>query len=334
MSCQKRSSRASRSSVRPITTSRATDHCGARDEADPQRRQPRRQERHFDHARVPKAHDPRGLLEDLLSGERDRSGNVEPRARRRAAGRALAPARSTTSSIATGCVRDFSQRGRTMNGKRAARSRTMSQLRLPCPTIMLARSSTVLTEPARSASPTSSRLRRCSEPAPARGDAAEIDDALDAGGGGRLGEGRGRRDLAPVVVRALADPVHEIERGLAPVERASARGRIPHVALHPVERGLALLWPAPRLASGTARATPRERGAGLTAPPTKPVAPVRRSERSTMGELASRARAPLRSALTRPSKADRAQRDGRPRHLFHAHQERQPYPTIWTVGTC
>ncbi len=67
---------------------------------------------------------------------------------------------STTSSIATGCVRDFSHRGRTMNGSRAARSRTISQLRLPRPTIMLARSSMVFTEPARSASPTSSRLRR------------------------------------------------------------------------------------------------------------------------------------------------------------------------------
>ena len=74
---------------------------------------------------------------------------------------------TTTSSIAIGCVRDFSHRGRTMAGKRAARSRTMSQLRLPCPTIMLARSSMVRTSPARSASPTSSRLRRCSEAVPA-----------------------------------------------------------------------------------------------------------------------------------------------------------------------
>jgi hypothetical protein len=71
---------------------------------------------------------------------------------------------STTSSMATGSVRDSSQRGNTMNGRRAARSRTMSQLKLPRPTIMLARSSTVVTLPARSASPTSRRLRRCSEP--------------------------------------------------------------------------------------------------------------------------------------------------------------------------
>ena len=73
----------------------------------------------------------------------------------------------TTSSIAIGCVRDFSHRGRTITGRRAARSRTISQLRLPKPTIMLARSSMAVTGPARSASPTASRLRRCSEPAPA-----------------------------------------------------------------------------------------------------------------------------------------------------------------------
>ena len=66
----------------------------------------------------------------------------------------------TTSSIATGCVRDFNHLGKTITGKRAARSRTMSQLQLPGPTIMLARSSMVLTGPDRSASPTSSRLRR------------------------------------------------------------------------------------------------------------------------------------------------------------------------------
>jgi hypothetical protein len=35
------------------------------------------------------------------------------------------------SSIAIGCVRDFSQRGSTISGRRAARSRTMSQLKLP-----------------------------------------------------------------------------------------------------------------------------------------------------------------------------------------------------------
>jgi hypothetical protein len=72
---------------------------------------------------------------------------------------------TTTSSIAIGCVRDFSQRGNTITGRRAARSRTISQLRLPYPTIMLARSSMVSTAPARSASPTASRLRRCSEAA-------------------------------------------------------------------------------------------------------------------------------------------------------------------------
>ena len=70
---------------------------------------------------------------------------------------------ATTSSMATGSVRDVSHRGSTMTGRRAARSRTMSQLRLPWPTIMLARSSTAGTAPARSTAPTSRRLRRCSD---------------------------------------------------------------------------------------------------------------------------------------------------------------------------
>ena len=202
----------------------------------------------------------------------------------------------TTSSIATGCVRDFSQRGRTITGRRAARSRTMSQLRLPWPTIMLARSSTVLTGPARSASPTSSRLRRCSEPRARRRDAAEVDDALDAGAGGRLREGRGGRDLAPVVVGALADPVHQVERRLAAVERARARGRIPHVALHPVEPGLALAR-ARRVAVRQRTRHPSRASAGLTAPPTKPVAPVRSSERSLL--LAIPASSPSGDVVTR-----------------------------------
>ncbi len=77
-------------------------------------------------------------------------------------------------------------------------------------------------------------------------------------GGRRLGERRGGHDLLPVVVRAFADPVHEIERRLATVERRGTRGRIPHVTLDPVEPGLARRR-APRLASSTARATPARR---------------------------------------------------------------------------
>ena len=43
--------------------------------------------------------------------------------------------------------------------------------------------------------------------------------------------------LAPVIVGAFADSVHEVERRAAAVERARARGWIPDVALDPVEPG-------------------------------------------------------------------------------------------------
>ena len=56
---------------------------------------------------------------------------------------------STTSSSATGQVRELSHLGRTMNGKRTAKSRTICQDALPKPITIEARSSSARTRPAR-----------------------------------------------------------------------------------------------------------------------------------------------------------------------------------------
>jgi hypothetical protein len=69
-----------------------------------------------------------------------------------------------------------------------------------------------------------------------------------------------------MVVGALANRVDEVERCLAPVERASTRGRVRHVALHPIEGGLAF---------------PRTRGVSSQAPYPPPLARERRSDRTT-----------------------------------------------------
>jgi hypothetical protein len=74
---------------------------------------------------------------------------------------------ATTSSRAIGSVRLPSQRGSTIAGSRAARSRRMRQLALPAPTITLARSSSVGTAPARRMRPVSRRLARCGDDPPA-----------------------------------------------------------------------------------------------------------------------------------------------------------------------
>src|SRR4051794_34286099 len=46
-----------------------------------------------------------------------------------------------------------------------------------------------------------------------------------------------------MIVRALTDPMHEIERCLAALERACTRRRIRDVSLHPVHCRLALSCP-------------------------------------------------------------------------------------------
>ncbi len=73
---------ARRSSVRPTTTSRATDHWARVTKRTHSDDRCGDSSGHFDHARVLEPHDARGLLEDLLPRQRDRSGQVEPRARR------------------------------------------------------------------------------------------------------------------------------------------------------------------------------------------------------------------------------------------------------------
>ena len=90
--------------------------------------------------------------------------------------------------------------------------------------------------------------------------------------------------LAPVIVGAFADSVHEVERRAATVERARARGGIRHVALDPVEPGRrARARAAFRVRQRTCQ--PARASAGLTAPPTKPVAPVRSSVRAEVDTI-------------------------------------------------
>ncbi len=66
-----------------------------------------------------------------------------------------------TSVSAIGQLFDSSQRGNTMNGRRAVRSRMICHDALPFPTIIDALSSIAGTTPPRKISPTSSRLARC-----------------------------------------------------------------------------------------------------------------------------------------------------------------------------
>ena len=129
---QNRSSRASRSSVRPTTTSRATDQSAR------VTKRTHSEDRCGDSSGTPimrgraspmlRAVSSRICLPDSVAGPGTSNDALAASGRSSARTSAM-----TTSSIAIGCVRDFSQRGRTITGKRAARSRTISQLRLPKP---------------------------------------------------------------------------------------------------------------------------------------------------------------------------------------------------------
>ena len=119
----------------------------------------------------------------------------------------------------------------------------------------------------------------------ARGrDAAEVDDPADAGSCGGLGERRGRGALAPVVVGALTDSVHEVDGGAC---TRRARGRtMPRSPTSPSTHSSAGWRPRARVASRVRQRTrhPALDSAGRTAPPTKPVAPVSRTVRSALAK--------------------------------------------------
>ena len=146
---------------------------------------------------------------------------------------------TTTSLIATGSVRDFSQRGKTITGSLAARSRTMSQLRLPWPMIMLARSSMALTLPERRVSPTSPPTAKMCGGIGARGcDTSEVDDAAHPGVLGGAQERLGLGDLRSVEVAARRrHSVHEVQSAVASFEGAYRRVPICDVGGHPVAAG-------------------------------------------------------------------------------------------------
>ncbi len=72
-----------------------------------------------------------------------------------------------------------------------------------------------------------------------RGHAAQIDDPFDPGGGRRLAEALGGLDFPTMIVGPLAHAVHQVQRRVTAGERASTRGRVVYVALHPLELGSA-----------------------------------------------------------------------------------------------
>ena len=80
------------------------------------------------------------------------------------------------------------QRGVIMTGRCRTRSRITSKAAEPGPTMMPARISVTGTGCERSRSPVSRRERRCSEVGAVGHEAAEVDDALHAGGGAGLRE--------------------------------------------------------------------------------------------------------------------------------------------------
>jgi hypothetical protein len=110
------------------------------------------------------------------------------------------------------CVTSTSAAGH--YGRRAARSRDDEPVRLPKPTIMLARSSIVSTGPARSARPRRAELRRCSEASAAPSEARRRRGTRSGPRPpGRPLPRRSRRPLARArVVGASPVPVHEVER--------------------------------------------------------------------------------------------------------------------------
>ena len=131
------------------------------------------------------------------------------------------------------CDRLASHRGRIIAGKRAARSRTILQLRLPAPITMEARSSNTGTLPARSNSPVASRLRRCREGAPCGATPAEIDDSLESVGCCLPGESSSAVAFALFVACTGPHFVNEVDRGGRASERLLERLATLQIEMYP-----------------------------------------------------------------------------------------------------
>ena len=134
-----------------------------------------------------------------------------------------------------------SQLGSNITGKRAAKSRTMRQLSLPAPMIMLACSSIVPTAPARKVTPTRSRLRKWRDGFALRLNASEIDDARQARLRRRAREGHSRALFDVVVTFALSHAVHEVNRGATALHGVQGRVEVAHVELPEHAPGKAVL---------------------------------------------------------------------------------------------